>query len=107
MRSHADAARRGRIDVRDAAARARLDRLELDRSSLATPSRIESIAVSWQMRKAPALRYIAMPSGTTSPARQRAGGGRALAQVIGAAASVTTREASVLLVGDAGLAATR
>lgn len=100
------------------------DQLELDKSMLVTPSRIESIAAgSLQMTKAPAPKYISVPGtiavnapAATGPAAPSAvtasetgasGAGSALSAVLGAALDVTEREARTLLVGDVGLAASR
>jgi hypothetical protein len=100
------------------------DQLELDKSMLVTPSRIESIAAgSLQMTKAPAPKYISVPGTvavappvTSLPAAPSAvsvsetgasGAGNALSAVLGAALGVTEREARTLLVGDVGLAASR
>lgn len=95
------------------------DRLELDKSMLVTPSRIESIAAGpLRMTKAPALLYISVPgpASVATPAASTAAAvtrssapavGHALSGVLGAALDVTEREARTLLVGDVGLAASR
>ncbi len=94
------------------------DRLELDKSMLVTPSRIESIAAgSLRMTKAPAPLYISVPGPalvtTAAPSTPAAvmgstpSAGHALSGVLGAALDVTEREARTLLVGDVGLAASR
>lgn len=94
------------------------DALELDRSLLVTPSRIESIAVGLQMTKAPAVRYIAVTEPAATPPTQKAperpvaaasvaGEGQTLAGMLGTALEVTQKEARTLLVGDVGVAASR
>jgi hypothetical protein len=91
------------------------DRLEIDKSLLVTPSRIESVAAgSMRMTKASTVRYLEIPEET--PARRQdvprsVGGGDApragatVAGLVRAAVAVTEKEARDLLVGDVGLAA--
>jgi hypothetical protein len=104
------------------------DRLELDKSMLVTPSRIESIAAgALKMTKAAPARYLAMPASTkregdadeqlrpaqartrtAAPSegepRERTGARRAAADgLVHAALDVTEKEARALLVGDVGL----
>ncbi len=92
------------------------DKLELDRSLLITPSRIESEAVGgMQMTKATQVTYISLPAALEqrpdgSPAPDGTGSvpqGTALAGIVRTAAAVTETEARDLLVGDVGLAASR
>lgn len=102
------------------------DQLEIDRSSLATPSRIEEIAATtMQMVRPKSVRYITMPpvaadaaasasagagtgperteaSGTASPS-----GAERVAAVLKTLAEMSAGEAQALLVGDVGLAGSR
>lgn len=91
------------------------DRLELDRSLLVTPSRIESEAAGLDMTKAPTLRFIAVPAGTAAlsgapkvpkpPARALVSSRvQGTSGMLTAALEVTQREARALLVGDVGVA---
>jgi hypothetical protein len=97
------------------------DRLELDRSLLVTPSRIESIAAGMQMTQAAVVKYLAVPATATvpvaapaphdpghaaAPTRDSASAGT-LSAMFGAALDVTEKEARTLLVGDVGVAASR
>lgn len=103
------------------------DRLEADRSTLMTPSRIESIAsASMKMTKPRSVRYMALPAtaatqaADSAPARTESKSGpptvpdaettaRAdtLGGIVSAAMDLAADEASALLVGDLGLASTR
>lgn len=85
------------------------DRLEIDRSALSTPSRIEGIAGE-AMRMAPPREVLYLDAGEIEmeeedarTARAALGDGHALAAFLRAAAA----EAQVLLVGDVGLASAR
>jgi cell division protein FtsL len=90
------------------------DRLELDKSLLVTPSRIESVAAgSMQMTKASKVFYIAIPDAVAKPggsdraiaeAGTFAQAGASVAGIVRAAVAVTEKEARDLLVGDVGLA---
>jgi hypothetical protein len=96
------------------------DRLELDKSRLVLPSRIESIAAgSLEMTAAAPARYLPLAeagasagaSATASPATPPPAGAAAAGRVafgtlMGAALDVTQKEARTLLVGDAGLSNT-
>jgi hypothetical protein len=96
------------------------DKLELDRSLLVTPSRIESMAAGLEMTEEAQARYISLPSAgaavkrpgpkpQSTPAAPQGSGrrGARLSSVLGTALELTEREARVLLVGDAALAASR
>lgn len=95
------------------------DQLEMDRSMLVTPSRIESLAAGFHMTKTAEVRYLAVPSTNTPPAvspeaaavktsaAPRVDARQASAGILTAALQVTEKEARALLVGDVGLAASR
>jgi cell division protein FtsL len=101
--------------------RAEADALEVDRSSLSTPSRIAGIASSTMgMGEPSSVRYISLSG---SPAADGgAGGGTSVAgaaaaasagsvdglgRLIGAVVDLSAGEAQSLLVGDLGLAGSR
>ena len=87
--------------------------LELDRSSLAQASRIESAAVGLRMARPAQVRYIALPKALAVPAASAAagaGGGVSAVVVpdqfkgvLDAAARITANEAQVLLASGSGL----
>lgn len=97
------------------------DRLEIEGSSLATPSRIEQIAgAAMQMGRPASVRYITMP--VASPATSAAtgsndlpeteddsapSGAQRVAAALSALADMSVGEAQSLLVGDLGLAGSR
>lgn len=102
--------------------RIRAEMLEADRSALATPSRIESIAqVSMGMDVAEVVSYIEIPSSEPGSAvdvgPQASSGvpdesgessaGERLADLLSDVMQMAAGEAQVLLVGDAGLATAR
>lgn len=93
------------------AQRLETDRLEIDRGSLATPSRIEAIAAETMGMSRPAsVRYITLPAaqgeseprGATAAATQGPRVGDAVKAVVAALADVSAIEAQALLVGGVG-----
>lgn len=96
------------------------DQLEVDRSSLSTPSRIEGIA-STSMRMAPprSINYISLsgasatatPDAATSPGQAALGDARerptGIAALFAAVMDMSAGEAQSLLVGELGLAGSR
>lgn len=98
--------------------RVEADRLEVDVSSLSTPSRLEGIAsTSMRMGNPRSVRYI---TSTGTPARPASGvssasdvraadvsGAGGLGAVLEAIASMSAGEAQALLVGDLGLVGSR
>jgi hypothetical protein len=96
------------------------DQLEVDRSALSTPSRIEAIA-STSMRMAPprSINYISLPSASaTAKARALGTHGQAvsgvaseqpggIAALFAAVMDMSAGEAQSLLVGELGLAGAR
>lgn len=94
------------------------DQLEVDRSSLSTPSRIEGIAsATMQMGRPRSVRYITLPGGEVTATAEasspraaasvtgdRLGG---LGAVLGAVLDMSAGEAQSLLVGELGLAGSR
>jgi len=89
--------------------------LEADRSALAAPSRIESIAnAALNMGQPDQVCYINLPA-ATEPAADEAepvetaetGGTSRVAQVISTVMDVAVGEAQVLLVGDVGIASAK
>jgi cell division protein FtsL len=95
------------------AQRAEADALEVDKSTLSTPSRIAGIAsTTMDMGEPVSVRYISLPSGTaadsngtaaTAPSRPSS----ALDGLLGAVVDLSAGEAQSLLVGDLGLAGSR
>lgn len=102
------------------------DLLEVDKSALATPSRIEGIAgESLKMTAAPAADYMTLPAAVTtsqnvgvanpvigaetrvSSADMGSGGSGGLAGMLASVMQMAAGEAEILLVGDAGLASAR
>ncbi|MDO8986944.1 MAG: hypothetical protein Q7V14_01825, partial [Coriobacteriia bacterium] len=100
--------------------------LEVDKSTLATPSRIEGIAgESLKMTAAPAAEYMTLPAAVVAPKSVRApnpvvggetrvswadigsGGSGGLAGMLASVMQMAAGEAEILLVGDAGLASAR
>ena len=86
--------------------------LELDRSSLARASRIESAAAGLQMARPATIRYIALPKALAVPAASAAAGASKTSQltvpaplkgVVDVAARITANEAQVLLASGSGL----
>lgn len=107
-----------RLQAEIKAQRVEGDQLEVDRSSLSTPSRIESIAsTTMQMGRPRSVRYITLPGGevtataeASSPraaASVNAESARGLGAVIGAVLDMSAGEAQSLLVGELGLAGPR
>lgn len=94
------------------------DRLEIDRSALTVPSRIESIAgASMEMAEADSVAYMALPAAATqaiveTPAPdQRVSdvsvtNATTMAGMLASVMEMAAGEAQVLLVGDVGLAST-
>ena len=119
VRANEMSATEARLQAGIKAQRVESDQLEVDRSSLSTPSRIESIA-STSMRMAPArsVNYISLsgtsanatPEAAASPgqaseaARERPTG---VAALFGAVMDLSAGEAQSLLVGELGLAGSR
>jgi cell division protein FtsL len=107
-----------RLQAEIKAQRVEGDQLEVDRSSLSTPSRIESIAsTTMQMGRPLSVRYITLPGGevtatpeATSPRAAASVTGAhasALDAVLGAILDMSAGEAQSLLVGELGLAGSR
>lgn len=120
----------GRIESDIKAERLKGDLLEIDKSALAAPSRIEGIAgQTLKMAAAPAVDYMTLPSETAtgasdaravtstvsdteSPVRVSSadvssGSSSGLAGMLASVMRMAAGEAEVLLVGDAGLASAR
>jgi len=117
----------GRIQSDIKAQRLQGDLLEVDKSALATPSRIEGIAgTTLKMAAAPAADYMTLPSDTApepatdvaateppvaspgvSSADAGSGSAGGLAGMLASVMQMATGEAEILLVGDAGLASAR
>ena len=102
------------------AAQAESERLELNRESLAGPSRIESAAVGIRLGRPATVRYIALPKALAVPAASAAAGAgstagqrfsvrvpQELKGVLEAAARITATEAQVLLASGSGLSGAR
>ena len=90
------------------------DLLEVDKSSLATPSRIEQIASeTMSMSEAGDITYLCLPDGEiaavagTSPPDESTDTEGGLAALFSSVMEMTAGEAQVLLVGDLGLASSR
>jgi cell division protein FtsL len=101
-----------------AQARVEAGKLEVDRSSLSTPSRLEGIAsVTLGMKRARSVRYIESPAqgggpGPTAATTPEASGVAAEAidpsgGLLGALLDMSAGEAQALLLGDVGLAGSR
>jgi len=117
----------GRIQGDIKAQRLQGDLLEVDKSALATPSRIEGIAgETLKMAVAPAVDYMTLPSAPAealptdaaaegaenappevSSADVDSGTAGGLAGMLGSIMQMAAGEAEILLVGDAGLASAR
>lgn len=95
--------------------RVEADQLEVDRSSLAAPSRIEAIAAETMRMGDPAsVSYLTLPEssgegqvGDASASGEATSGGRRLEAVVSALIAVSAGEAQSLLVGDLGLIGSR
>jgi len=103
-----------RVQADIKAQRAEADALEVDRSSLSTPSRIAGIASSSMgMAEPTSVRYISLTgagaagSGTAAVGGTTAATGDALGALFGAVVDLSAGEAQSLLVGDLGLAGSR
>ncbi|HEX9092392.1 MAG TPA: cell division protein FtsL, partial [Coriobacteriia bacterium] len=119
-----------RLTQRIKAQRVETDKLEVDRSSLATPSRIEGIASETMRMGTPAsVRYISLPAseggvnvaeapaspvdrstgepGAVTETLAGGGAGGALSAAIDALIDMSAGEAQALLLGDIGLAGSR
>lgn len=99
------------------------DLLEVDKSALATPSRIEGIAgATLKMAAAPEVDYLCLPSSSTTATPAIEGGsvpieraaqvstadvGGGLTGMLSSVMEMAAGEAELLLVGDAGLASAR
>jgi cell division protein FtsL len=105
----------GRVQADIKAQRAEADKLEVDRSSLSTPSRIAGIAsASMNMGEPRSVRYISLPADGTAAATGAAAGAGTVVSAIasndvvgrlfGAVMDLSAGEAQSLLVGDLGLA---
>jgi cell division protein FtsL len=105
----------GRVQAAIKDQRAVTDKLEVDRSSLSTPSRIADIAsVSMDMGEPKSVRYISLQEGPSAsgPASTASGSGAgstvastdAVGRLFGAVMDLSAGEAQSLLVGDLGLA---
>jgi cell division protein FtsL len=103
-----------RLQAAMKAQRAESDALEVDRSTLSTPSRIAGIAsTSMNMAEPKSVRYISIDAAATSAGAGSAGanasatGNDAIGALIGAVVDLSAGEAQSLLVGDLGLAGSR
>ncbi|MDO8915363.1 MAG: cell division protein FtsL [Coriobacteriia bacterium] len=111
----------GRVSKQIKSQRIETDRLEIEGSSLATPSRIEQIAgATMQMGRPTSVRYITLPGAPDAAQSAKASsagspvavdpdgsGARRIATVLSALADMSVGEAQSLLVGDVGLAGSR
>lgn len=120
----------GRIESDIKAERLKGDLLEIDKSALAAPSRIEGIAgQTLKMAAAPAVDYMTLPSESATKAADTrtvasasthaespervasadvsSGSSSGLAGMLASVMRMAAGEAEVLLVGDAGLASAR
>lgn len=100
---------RVRAEIR--AERAERDKLEVERSSLASPSRIAGIAEASMAMGAPkSVRYVTMDTTdphNTSTSSTVAADASPVERVFGAVMALSAGEAQSLLVGDLGLAGSR
>jgi cell division protein FtsL len=108
-----------RVQADIKAQRAEADKLEVDRSSLSTPSRIAGIAsASMDMGEPRSVRYISLQDGgavADTAARSGAAAGATaeiasndvVGRLFGAVMDLSAGEAQSLLVGDLGLAGSR
>lgn len=109
-----------RLETDIKAQRAETDQLEIDRSALATPSRIEGIASTAMrmVRPAPASPLLLSPAKASAPSGDQANAARAsqsetaqgeeIVRFVAAAfTELSAGEAQTLLVGDVGLAGSR
>ena len=93
--------------------RAEADALEVDKSTLSTPSRIAGIAsTTMDMAEPVSVRYISLPGGDAADAKSSAAAGTPtsaslLDGLLGAVVDLSAGEAQSLLVGDLGLAGSR
>jgi cell division protein FtsL len=98
-----------RAEIR--AERAERDNLEVERSSLSSPSRIAGIAeTSMEMGKPKSVRYVTMDttaSHNTSTPKKVAASASPIEQVFRVVMTLSAGEAQSLLVGDLGLAGSR
>jgi cell division protein FtsL len=101
----------GKLQTQIKAARYEGDMLEIQQSALATPSRIQAIAVGTMgMAPASSVSYLRIESGSTGPvvAVQTSGSGDGSRPVIlGKLMGVVAAEARMMLVGDVGLASSK
>ncbi len=105
-----------RLEQEIKAERLESDLLEVDKSALTTPSRIEQIAAeTLKMSEASNVSYMCLPGTTSEDAAQqqvsyvkgRADEEDALAALFTSVMEMSAGEAQVLLVGDVGLASSR
>lgn len=100
-----------RLQAEIKAERTVTDQLEVDKSSLSTPSRIAGIAASTMNMGAPvSVRYITLSKAPTAASGTAATSGPAsngIARVVAAVMDMSAGEAQSLLVGDLGLAGSR
>jgi len=95
------------------AQRAEADSLEVDRSTLSTPSRIAGIASSTMgMAEPVSVRYISLSSDSNAVGGSPAAGAPSpssgiIGGIVGAVVDLSAGEAQSLLVGDLGLAGSR
>lgn len=91
------------------------DELEVDRSALSTPSRIEGIAsATMQMGEPASVTYMTLQGGESSATPEAAavqeastGGKSGVGAILGAVLDMSAGEAQSLLVGELGLAGSR
>ena len=100
-----------RVQAEIRAERAERDKLEVERSSLSSPSRIAGIAeASMEMGAPKSVRYVTMDTtgpNNTSTSSTVAAGASPVERVFGAVMALSAGEAQSLLVGDLGLAGSR
>lgn len=103
-----------RLQAEISAERAERDKLEVEKSSLASPSRIADIAeASLAMGQPKSVRYLTIDTATEDSSAKAgttvaaASGAGAAERVFGAIMQLTAGEAQSLLVGDLGLAGSR
>jgi len=101
-----------RVQAAIRAERAVRDKLEVERSSLSSPSRIADIAeATMEMGEPKSVRYVTMDTGASNAQGTAAGAISAAAgpveRIFGAVMTLSAGEAQSLLVGDLGLAGSR
>lgn len=84
------------------------DKLQVSKSSLATPSRIRDIAgESMEMVEPGRVEYLDVPNEASGASAETASSADGLKRLVAAAMDLAAGEAQVLLVGDVGLASSR